>query len=92
MSLKAFSEIIIVVKVIPKCSRNEIVGWENDELKVRLMAVPEKGAANSALIAFLANKCGVSKSQVRLLSGETSRHKRLAIQLKVPEIPEFLIK
>ncbi len=46
----------ISVKVIPKASKNEIVGWEEDILKVRLTVVPEKGKANEALIALLSKR------------------------------------
>lgn len=41
------------VKVTPKSSKNAIVGWEEDLLKVRLRAIPEKGNANEALIELL---------------------------------------
>ncbi|MDP1607857.1 MAG: DUF167 domain-containing protein [Chlamydiales bacterium] len=67
------------VKVTPKSSKNEIVGWENDELKIRLRAVPEKGKANELLIEFLAKTLHIAKSQIILVSGSTSRHKRLMI-------------
>lgn len=72
-------EIIIPIKVTPKANRNEIVGWENGELKVRIAAVPEKGGANKELLNFLAKQFNVAKSQVRLVSGETSRHKRVSV-------------
>lgn len=71
--------IVVKVKVIPKASRSAIVGWENDELKIRLAAVPEKGAANTELIRFLAALLGIAKSNIRLIQGETARHKRLCI-------------
>lgn len=67
------------VKVIPKSSRSQIVGWEQDELKVRLAAVPEKGEANTELIRVLAEALEVGKSKVQLLSGETNRHKRVCV-------------
>jgi len=69
----------LAIKVTPKANRSEIVGWENDELKVRLAAVPEKGEANQELIRFLAKTLGVAKSQIDLISGDTSRHKRVLI-------------
>lgn len=71
--------IIVKVKVIPKASRSEIAGWENDELKIRLAAVPDKGQANAELIRFLAEFLGIGKSYVQLISGTTSRHKRVCI-------------
>lgn len=70
---------VLIVKVLPKTSREEIVGWEGDALKIRLKAVPEKGEANQALIAFLAKTLHVSKQSISILSGETSRRKRISI-------------
>lgn len=72
-------ELVIKCKVIPKASRTEIVGWEGEELKIRLKAVPEKGQANRELIHFLASFFHVSKSNIRLVQGKTSRHKKIAI-------------
>lgn len=71
--------IIFKVKVIPKASRSEIVGWENDELKVRLAAIPDKGKANEELIRLLASVLDIGKSHVRIVQGQTSRHKRVCI-------------
>lgn len=71
--------IVIPLKIIPKASRNEVLGWENDELKVRIAAVPEKGDANSELIRFLAKILKISKSSITLISGDTSRHKRIRV-------------
>lgn len=67
------------VKVIPKASRSDLVGIENDELKIRLAAVPEKGEANDALLRFAAELFGISLSRVVLVQGEKSRHKRLCV-------------
>lgn len=70
----------LAVKITPKASKNEIVGWESGELKIRIAAVPEKGEANEELIRFLAKQLGISKSQIILLSGDKNRHKRLIIK------------
>ena len=70
----------ISVKVIPKSSKNEIIGWEGDILKVKLTVSPEKGKANEALIALLSKEYGVPKSQIEILKGETSRNKIIEIR------------
>ncbi|MCP5504234.1 MAG: DUF167 domain-containing protein [Chlamydiales bacterium] len=70
----------ISVKVLPKSSKNEIVGWENDVLKVRLTAVPEKGKANEALISLLAKEYGVPKSAITILKGTSSQRKVVEIK------------
>lgn len=70
----------ISVKVLPKSSKNEIVGWEGEILKVRLTAAPEKGKANESLIALLAKEYGVSKSSITILKGTTSQKKLVEIK------------
>lgn len=67
------------VKVAPRASRDEVVGVEAGELKVRLAAPPVEGAANAALVDFLARRLGLSKAQVTLMRGEASRHKIVAV-------------
>lgn len=74
--------VILRVKVIPKASKTEIVGWEGEELKIRVKAVPEKGKANQALINFLAKYLNIAKSDVSLTGGETSRHKKILFRNK----------
>jgi len=72
----------------PKASKSEIVGWHEDELRVRLAAPPVDGAANTALIEAFAKWCKVRKSAITLVNGQTSRHKHLAITTPtlLPEI------
>ncbi len=71
---------LIAIKVVPKAHKNEIVGWEGDELKVRLRAVPEKGKANAALLKFLAEEWNLPAASLTLVSGESSRHKKVRIE------------
>lgn len=71
---------ILEVKVTPNAAKNEIVRWEEGRLVIKVRGVPEKGKVNENLIAFLAKQLGISKSQIVILSGETSRLKRLEIQ------------
>jgi uncharacterized protein (TIGR00251 family) len=67
--------VTFAVQVVPRASRNEIVGMHGDALKVRLIAPPVEGKANEALIAFLAQWLGIRKSQVEIVAGATSRQK-----------------
>lgn len=71
---------IIACKVIPKAHKSEVVGWDAGVLKVRLAAVPEKGKANDELIRLLADQLGIAKSRITLISGDTSRQKRVRIE------------
>lgn len=72
--------VVLPVKITPKSGRNQIVGWEGNELKIKIAAIPEDGAANKELIAYLARVLGVSKSNIQLVAGQSSRHKRLIIR------------
>lgn len=71
--------LVLKIKVIPKASKSEVAGWEGEELRIRLKAVPEKGQANDELIKFLSKFLGISKSQITLLRGDTSRHKQMQL-------------
>lgn len=71
--------ILIRFKILPNASRNHIVGQANDEIKVRIAAQPEKGAANQELISFLADFLHLAKSNIEIVQGLSSRHKRLLI-------------
>lgn len=74
------SGISIDVIVQPKSSRDEIVGLHSDRLKIKLTAPPVDGKANAALIAFLAKKLGIAKSQIQIVRGETGRKKTLLLK------------
>ncbi|HMF75741.1 MAG TPA: DUF167 family protein [Bryobacteraceae bacterium] len=78
--LRQNGSVTLDVKVIPRSSKSEVNEVMADgALKVKLCAVPEKGHANEALNGVLAEYFGVPKSHVELLSGETSRRKRVRI-------------
>jgi uncharacterized protein (TIGR00251 family) len=68
------------VKVVPKASRNGVVGWVGDALKVCVTAAPERGRANEAVREVLAAALGVSERQVQIVSGATSARKVVEIE------------
>lgn len=72
--------IVIDLKIIPRARRSELGGVRDERLVVRLAAPPVDGAANQALIEFLADLFERPRRAIRLLSGETSRTKRVEIQ------------
>jgi hypothetical protein len=67
------------IKLVPGASRSGIAGWLGEVLKVRVAAPPERGKANAALLATLADALGIPPQQVRLLRGRTSPRKRVEI-------------
>ena len=69
----------ITVKVIPRSSRPGIVGWESKALKVKVGAAPVEGLANKALVTLLAQKLGIGKGRVEIVSGKSSRMKTVRI-------------
>ena len=75
----ADGSVILTLHIQPGAKKTEIAGLHGEALKIRLAAPPVDGKANAALIAFLAKACGVSKSSVELVSGDTSRAKRVRV-------------
>lgn len=68
------------VKVITRAPRDEIVGVENEMLKIRLHAPPVEGKANSALIEFMAAALGVARARIEIVRGASSRIKLLKVK------------
>jgi len=77
--------VIFCIRVVPRASKNEIVGELGGALKVRIAAPPVDGAANAELIKFLAKTFGVAKSQIEIFSGESSKTKQIKITDAAPE-------
>ena len=73
------SGVDIDVRVAPRAGRSGIHGERDGRLLVRLAAPPVDGAANDALIELLGTLCERPKRAVRIVSGEKSRSKRVAI-------------
>lgn len=73
------NDLILSVYIQPRASKNQICGIQGEELKIRLTSPPVDGAANKLCREFIADLFDVSKSSVEIISGETSRHKRLRI-------------
>jgi uncharacterized protein (TIGR00251 family) len=71
--------VMLTVRVLPRASRNQVVGVEQGAIKIKLTAPPVEGAANAALIEFVAGWLGVRKSVVSIVSGEKARHKRVQV-------------
>ena len=68
------------VRVVPRTSKSAIVGEHEGALKVRIASPPVDGAANTELIKFLAKTFNISKSEVEIIGGTTSKIKQIKIQ------------
>lgn len=71
--------LILRVYIQPRASKNQICGIQGEELKIRLTSPPVDGAANRLCREFVADLFNVALSKVEIISGETSRHKRLRV-------------
>ncbi len=67
------------VRVQPGASKNEIVGVQQDALKIRISAPPVEGKSNKALGQFLAEQLAVKRSQVEILNGHATRRKTIHV-------------
>lgn len=77
--------VILTLWVQPRSSRDEVVGVRGGMLHVRLAAPPVGGAANEALIRFLARQLGVPRRDVEIVHGHRSRRKRIKFHGLSPE-------
>jgi len=68
----------ITVRVIPRSRKNSLL-WEQDALKVHITAPPVEGAANEALIAFLAQRLNVPERNIQIIHGLSGRQKIVEI-------------
>ena len=72
--------VTFAVLVVPRASKNQIVGVVGEAIKIRLTAPPVEGKATAALIDFLAETLNVRRAQIEIVTGETSRHKRVRVR------------
>jgi uncharacterized protein len=70
---------LIAVKVVPRAAKNEILGWLEGVLKIRIQAPPEDGRANRALEELLAEALGLKKNAVTVATGRSSARKRVEV-------------
>jgi uncharacterized protein (TIGR00251 family) len=74
------SRVSFRVKVVPRASRTQVNGCVDGVLKLKVQAPPVEGAANEAVLRFLADTLDVAKSKVVVVRGETSRLKTIQVE------------
>ena len=72
--------VFLVVKLTPNASKNEIQGYCQDYVKIRVSAPPNENKANKKLLDFIRDWLSLSKSSVELVSGDKSRDKKILIK------------
>ncbi|PYS86751.1 MAG: YggU family protein [Acidobacteria bacterium] len=77
--LETDDSVKFTVRVIPRSSRTEIFGEHDGALKIKLRSPPVDGAANDELIRFLSKTFSVSRSDIEIISGQTTRTKRVSV-------------
>jgi hypothetical protein len=76
---KAEGGAAIIVLVVPRARKDEVVGMQGDAVKIRLTAPPVEGAANEALVKFLAKQLNVRQNAIEIIAGHSSRQKLVSI-------------
>ena len=69
----------VVVKVQPNAGKNEVLGYRDGVINIKIAGPPVKGKANQELIKFLSEVLGVSKSKLAIIKGLTDRTKVISI-------------
>ena len=75
-------KIKLEIKAVPGASKTEFAGVKDGRLRIRLAAAPEDGKANAELLSFLSRALGCPKRDLRLVSGEKSKVKVVAVPLE----------
>lgn len=77
------SGLVLALRVSPKASRDQVLGPmdlpDGQALKVAVAATPERGKANDAVCALLADEFAVAKGAVHVVAGATDRHKKVRV-------------
>jgi hypothetical protein len=81
---------VLAIRVTPRSARPGIGDWRSgadgrEVLEVRVAETPADGAANDAVVKLLAKALGISRSELTIISGAASRHKRIAIPFELAE-------
>ena len=70
---------IVDVRVIPRAKKTELAGTRDGAILIRVSAPPVEGAANDAVIALLAERLDIPRRDIRIVSGQSGRRKRIEI-------------
>ena len=82
---------LLTIQAQPNAKATEVVGWvTEDTVKIKVGAPAKQGKANLELIGWLAKRLGVTKSEIELVHGQTSRLKLVKVPLNKSELHKKL--
>ena len=73
------------IRLQPNARQNEVLGFQNDVLRLRVTAPPHEGRANKALIDLLSDSLNIPKSRIDILRGHATRDKLVVIEDLEPD-------
>jgi uncharacterized protein (TIGR00251 family) len=80
MSSSSTPPTLILVRVTPAASRDALLGWQGDVLRLSVAAPAERGKANEAMLRLLSTALGLPSQRLRIVRGHTSRQKVIAVE------------
>ena len=69
--------VVLSLHCQPGAKASRVVGLHDERLKLQLQAPPLENRANEALVTWLADQLSLPRKQIEILSGHTSRQKRV---------------
>ncbi len=79
------TEALLQVRVQPGASKDEVLGFQGEVLRLRVIAKPDKGQANEAVVRLLAAALGIAKGRITIVRGAAARAKLVAFEGVSPE-------
>ena len=80
MAQSPHNSVTLKVRVQPNASRDQVVGYVEDTLRLQVAVPPQGGKANAAVVSLLAKALGVTKSRVQIVRGHASREKLVVVE------------
>ena len=77
---------LLFVRVVPGASSAQIVGYQGDELKVRVCSPPVDGRANEEVVRVIASALEIRSREIELVAGHSARSKQLLVALATGEL------
>jgi uncharacterized protein (TIGR00251 family) len=71
--------VVFNIRVLPRSSRCELTGIQDDALKLKITAPPVEGKANEECIGFLSKLLGIRKSSIKIIAGHKTKNKRVLV-------------